>query len=288
MRILVLGAGAVGVVLADVLGAAHSVTLASRRGEATVPGASRLRSLPGRRRGSSRPIPVVAVDTVVDLPWDLVICTYDTEAARLPLQRLYDGGVPTLATVSQVRSEIAAFTELAGARTAVIAPGFLADRPDHAADRPIIWWVPPGTPTVSVAGRRAPVRAAFRAAGVWAAPSTPAAQEALAARLMPYMAELTAQDGNWSALCRSTARPTAGAREALRALGARSLMPPAGVVTVGLRLAPRIAPFDLPDYAARHFLRHRGQTVIMLDDWIGASTAPTPALTELRAAVIAE
>ena len=281
MRILIVGAGAVGTVLATTLGGSHDIVLGSRRGPMQVHGA-----FPLSRRSARADAAVVttrALDDVAEGHWDAVILTgavSETEDVVAHISAAHPA--PLFGTVSQVPSEIRRLRSLVGAeRLVVLAPGFLAVRGESSAGTG--YWVPPRSPLVTVSGAGAgTVRTWFTQAGTRAKVGELRDILAQAALTMPFMAELTILGGDWDRLARQPGRALAGAREARAAVGAPiRVAPPTWTVGLALRAVPTMVPFDFRTYAAEHFARQRRQTETLLEDWIEAGSATTPVLAEL-------
>ncbi len=281
MDVLIIGQGPVATVLATSVGVEHRVVLAVRAS------GSELDTVASQRVGIwSRPVTERAVERsaveAIRGRWDVVVTTAppDTPGVRELLTRVDAGAVTA---VTQVPSEVAVLSELAGGRPwGLVVPGFLAW--DAA---PTKWWR--AGSVFSAAGSAAPlVRRIFRIA----VPEASLADSLLqAATMMPVVTGLQVAGFQLAPAAQEATRWARAADQARSAIAAEyGLAKPRRVSPLAVRAAlwalPRLAPFDLPDYLRSHFGGHRFQTAQMLTDWITAAqghSLDTLVLEELRA-----
>lgn len=297
MRVVFQGAGAIGIAAASLFGQRHEAVVVSRSESPTsdavpqVPprGAAyprQLRSVgngPGPRRRSSvvgqgpvRRVPVVDWAAVSSESWDLVVLT--TRPGDL------DDGVA--ASIVALRPGIIAITsqvdgdrDIAASRfpeseILVFSPTFLSER---TTGRNVRFWRPPGMPVFMASGRRETLRGLRRTLGGLIVGVPELMISAPPAVFIPYVAELSVREGNWAGLKTHLERPTHAAALAVHAVtGVRLPMSARGAGFV-LDALERFVPIDVSEYAGRHFGRHEGQTLDMLDGWIRRGTERAPA-----------
>lgn len=218
-------------------------------------------------QGPVRRVPVVDWAAVSSESWDLVVLT--TRPGDL------DDGVA--ASIVALRPGIIAITsqvdgdrDIAASRfpdseILVFSPAFLSER---TVGRNVRYWRPPGMPVFMASGRRETLRGLRRTLGSLIVGVPALMISAPPAVFIPYVAELSVREGNWPGLKTHLRRPTSAAAEAVHAVtGVRLPMSARGAGLV-LDALERFVPIDVSEYAGRHFGRHEGQTLDMLDGWI--------------------
>ena len=252
-----------------------------RRGTGVSIAEARRHGQRGRRRSPR--------DRRVQDSWDLVVLTTRPVDLDDEVAAAIRAVAPRwVAITSQVDEDLEVARSLfPGAEVVVFGPAFLSERLESPAasgtggpGREVRFWTPLGAPVFLVAGPAAPVRRLSRELGSLVLPVPLEALLASPAVFMPFVAELSAEGGDWGELLTHLRLPSAGASEALRAVtGVPVLVLPA-VARVVLELADRVSPIPMREYAGRHFARHEGQTLAMLDGWI-ARAPEHAALSEL-------
>ena len=304
MRILFQGAGAIGIAAAALFTQKHEVAVATRtstpRVQSAYPrrvshldsGASpspRKPRVPATRRvaitdwagvlAGAHPRDQPGDQTVpqkssrVDSDWDLLVLTTrpgDLEPAVTSAVRKLAPSF--LAITSQVDGDLEiARSTFPSAEVVLFAPAFLSERIDSSAvsdlGRQVRYWAPTGLPRFLIAGRALAVARLSHALGPLVLPVPLAALIAAPAVFIPYVAELSTRGGSWKELKAHLGRPTAGAKEAVRAVSGLPLPMSKTVARLVLESLEVIVPIDVTKYAGRHFDRHRGQTLDMLQGW---------------------
>lgn len=284
MQILVIGSGAVGTVLATVLGETNNVSIASRQGAFKLSTAARIPKTSGPRKLLS----VINYENAIERNWDVIISTDSLSSVGGFVNDLKTLNPQTVfCIVSQVPSELSKYRNvLGGGEVILLAPNFFAIRGERLGSL-VNFWHPPLGAFVTLAGPKSqPVQKLFREAGFRANITSVTSVLSSAASTMPFMAELTIRNGHWPALVANSSRPLRAAREARHALGVsnRPFLPD-WLIRFAVRNLPIFMPFDLPKYAREHFRRHSVQTKTMLAEWIQLSDRPTPALNSLYEAL---
>ncbi|WP_231442884.1 hypothetical protein [Brevibacterium zhoupengii] len=305
MKIVFQGAGAIGIAAAALFGQRHETVVVSRstnagsetlnspttvRSRDTVPPRDTVRprgTVPPRDvayprrvrsngRGAVRRVPVVDWATVSEESWDLLVLTTrpgdldESVAASISVLR-----PSTIAITSQVDGDrdIAA-SMFPGSEILVFSPALLSER---TAERTVRYWQPLGMPVFMASGRREPVRRLRHGLGGGLIVGVPAALvSAPPAVFIPYVAELSVREGSWTDLRTHLRRPAQASAEAVYAVS--GVRPPempwgAGLVLDALEL---LVPIDVGEYAGRHFARHEGQTLDMLEGWVRQLTRRAP------------
>ena len=292
MKILFQGAGAIGVAAAALFTDAHEVAVAGRT---PVPGS---RAAHPRRVGHFDPDGPAPSDaqggrhgrTVTDVastrriavtdfagalaagPWDLIVLTarpgdLDPEVASA-IRRIAPRHI---AITSQVEGDLdRARAEFPTAEVVVFAPLFLSERVEAGAapsGREVRYWAPIGAPRFLLAGRVPAVKRLARELGRLVLPVPMSAVVLPPAMVIPYVAELSIQGGNWARLRSHLQRPTQAAAEAVRCRLGLPVPTSELIARFVLEALERIVPIDVTSYAGRHFARHRGQTRDMLAGW---------------------
>ncbi|WP_453985498.1 hypothetical protein [Brevibacterium casei] len=192
-----------------------------------------------------------------------------------------------MAITSQVDGDLdVARSQFPGAEVVIFGPAFLSERfdpsPTIPAGREVRYWSPFGAPVFLAAGPKHAVRKLARELGSLVVPVPLDALLVSPAVFMPFVAELSVRGGDWDALLDHLDLPSAAAAEAVEAAsGFRVPIVPEAARAV-FEVIERISPISLPGYAGRHFARHEGQTLDMLDGWI-ARARDHVALSELAA-----
>ena len=177
-----------------------------------------------------------------------------------------------LAITSQVEGDLDLARSLfPGSQVVIFSPIFLSERIDpcksRAPGREVRYWAPAGAPRFLIAGDRSAVNRLSRSFGRLVMPAPIAAVIVPPAFFIPYVAELSIHGGDWEELERHLRRPTSAAAEAvLASAGIRlpMLQSAAGRIMKTLEAA---VPIDITEYAGRHFGRHEGQTLEMIERW---------------------
>ena len=258
MRVLVVGQGPVARVLATSVAGVHRAGFAvrERTAESRLVGTRRLRSARGVGRRSVDLVP--AGERAAG--WDIVIST--ASPASPGVAELL-AGVPVVAAVTQVPSEVELLRELAGDRPwGLVVPEFFAGGGDPT------WFWPRARFTV--AGPASDLLRSLFARPQRTAPL--AAPLVSAATAMPVVAGLHAAGFDLTAARRSSRRLAAAATQARAAVAAGFGGPSprpvrSQAVRAALTVLPRLAPFDVPRYLRGHFGGHGQQTILMLRDW---------------------
>ncbi|RBP65574.1 hypothetical protein DFO66_104159 [Brevibacterium sanguinis] len=292
MRVLFQGAGAVGIAGAALLIDDHEVAVASRnpRSSAACPERVRRMRRPQGPRDRRR-VPIVTWETALDFEWDLlVLSTRPSELDAAVASAIADLAPPVIAITSQVDGDLEdARARFAPAELVVFSPALLADRPSGTTVR---YWSPPLAPAFLMAGNRGIERRLHRELGPLVLSVPLPVLLGAPALLIPYVAELSVHDGDWEALKTHLERPSIAAAEAVRAVTGLPVPGSPLLARCALEAAENVLPIDVTAYAGRHFGRHLGQTIAMLEGWTvqgrargraasGAGTMPT--LTELAA-----
>lgn len=178
-----------------------------------------------------------------------------------------------LAITSQVEGDLDLARSLfPGTEVVIFNPTFLSERVDpsesRAPGREVRYWAPAGAPRFLIAGRRSAVSRLSRSLGPLVMPVPIAAVIVSPSFFIPYVAELSIRGGDWEELKRHLRRPTNAAAEAVLAgTGIRlpMLQSAARLIMETLEAA---VPIDITEYAGRHFSRHEGQTLEMLEGWV--------------------
>lgn len=306
MRILFQGAGAIGIAGAALFGDRHEVSVASRtptprprpvfprrvgmldprqnryRNDAagwTVTGVAATRrvtiidwttaqeaNVPLRTRGRRRSV------------WDLIVLTARPgDLDRTVVAAIRECGPRFLAITSQVEGDLDVARSLfPGAEVVIFGPGFLSERTDPSESSSpgsqVRYWAPAGLPRFLIAGRPHAVGELSRSLGGLVMPVPDSMLTMPPAVFIPYVAELSIRDGSWRALRAHLSRPTRAAAEAVRAVTDVRLPMFAPIAGLVLDALERFVPIDIGEYAGRHFARHEGQTLDMLEGWIAAGT----------------
>lgn len=211
--------------------------------------------------------------------WDLLVLTTrpgDLEPAVASAVR--ELAPPFLAITSQVDGDLEiARSTFPDAEVLIFSPVFLSERVDSSAapaapatpvlGRQVRYWAPAGLPRFLIAGRRHAVARLSHALGPLVLPVPLAALTTSPALFIPYVAELSVRDGSWNELKAHLSRPTAGAKEAVRAVTGLPLPMSKTVARLVLEALEIIVPIDVTAYAGRHFGRHKKQTLDMLEGW---------------------
>lgn len=235
----------------------------------------------GRRRSSR--------DRRVQDSWDLVVLTTRPGDLDDEVAAAIRAVAPRwVAITSQVDGDLEVARSLfPGAEVVVFGPAFLSERLESPAapgadglGAEVRYWTPLGAPIFLVAGPAAPVRRLNRELGALVLPVPLEALLASPAVFMPFVAELSAEGGDWGGLLTHLRLPSAGASEALRAVTGVPVPVLPAVARIVLELADRVSPIPMREYSGRHFARHEGQTLAMLDGWI-ARAPEHAALSEL-------
>ncbi|SMY01567.1 hypothetical protein BSP239C_03246 [Brevibacterium sp. 239c] len=298
MKVVFQGAGAIGIAAAALFGHRHETVVVSRSVSSTrdtlptrdtVPtrdslptrGAAYPRRVRSFGRGSVRRVSAIDWAVASLESWDLMVLTTrpgdldDSVAASIVAL-----SPPIIALTSQVDGDrdIAAsmFPE---SEILIFSPALLSER---TTGRNVRYWHPPGTPVFMASGRRETVAALRRELGGLIVGVPGVMISASPAVFIPYVAELSVREGNWAALESHLRRPTQAASEAVNAAIGIRLPMSARAARLVLDTLERCVPIDVSQYAGRHFGRHEGQTLDMLEGWIrrAARRAPTSARSE--------
>lgn len=286
MKVVFQGAGAIGIAAAALFGDRHEAVVVSRsegspRGAVlgrdacatpdavpTTRGAAYPRRVSSLGQDTVRRVPIVGWGELGSDAWDLLVLTTrpgdldDSVAASI--LSLHP---PIIALTSQVDGDrdIAAsmFPE---SEILVFSPALLSER---TTGRTVRFWHPPGLPVFMANGRRETVAGLRRRLGGLIVGVPAFTISAPPTVFIPFVAELSVREGNWAALRSHLRRPTQAAAEAVHAVtGVRVPMSVRGARLV-LDTLERLVPIDVTEYAGRHFGRHEGQSLDMLDGWIG-------------------
>lgn len=240
------------------------------------------------RRSAQRGTRRSARDRRVQDSWDLVVLTTRPGDLDEDVAAAIRAVAPRwVAITSQVDGDlVVARSQFPGAEVVILGPAFLSERVDASpatpAGREVRYWSPFGAPAFLVAGPKHAVR---RLSHELRSLVLSVPMEALLvppAVFMPFVAELSVRAGDWEALLDHLDLPSAAAAEAVEAAaGIRVPIVPEAARAV-LEAIERISPISLPGYAGRHFARHEGQTLDMLDSWI-AQARDHAALSDLAA-----
>ncbi|SMX84344.1 hypothetical protein BANT10_01818 [Brevibacterium antiquum] len=297
VKVVFQGGGAIGIAGAALFGRRHETVVVSRSVSSTpaeVPprDAAYPRQVRSFGRGPVCRVPVVDWAAVSSESWDLLVLT--TRPGDL------DEGVAAsivatcpgiIAITSQVDGDrdiaVSLFPE---SEILVFSPALLSER---TAGRSVSYWRPPGMPVFMASGPRETVRGLRRMLGGLIVGVPAILVSAPPAVFIPYVAQLSVREGNWADLRTHLRRPTQAAAEAVHAVtGVRMPLSARGAGLV-LDALERFVPIDVGEYAGRHFARHEGQTLDMLDGWIrreaervpatGRSQIPTPAVAQSSA-----
>lgn len=226
------------------------------------------------RRYAQRGTRRSARDRRVQDSWDLVVLTTRPGDLDEEVAAAIRAVAPRwVAITSQVDGDLDVARSLfPGTEVVVFGPAFLSERVDASpatpAGREVRYWSPFGAPTFLVAGPKHAVRRLSPELGSLVVPVPMKALLVSPAVFMPFVAELSVRGGDWEALLDHLDLPSAAASEAIEAAaGIRVPIVPEAARAV-LEVIERISPISLPEYAGRHFARHEGQTLDMLDGWI--------------------
>lgn len=314
LRILVVGAGAVGAVFAAALargGAEVSALVRPRHAARLRRGIdlvelSGVRAFPAEARARFRPAHVF--EAAADVPPD----GFDQAWLCLPTPALDDPAIRALAARDVARAYVTIAPSLSSETSAAtLAPhrvvqaivGFLSfTRVDDRGREEIAFFQPPfspsrfgGEPSRAAAAVEALRRGHLGAAQVEDAHTTLAYSSAT---LMPVIAGIEASDWSFAAFGRGAIAGTASRaiREAC-AVTEATLGKPAPLLPrlafgaglrVGLAVAPAMVPFDVEAFVRRHFVKVRAQTHGMFDEWLRAAEThgiETPNLAEIALAI---
>ncbi|MGO2038194.1 MAG: hypothetical protein ACTH2U_17095 [Brevibacterium sp.] len=239
--------------------------------------------------------------------WDLVVLTTRPGDLDGAVASAINECAPTfIATTSQVEGDLDRTRELfPGAEVVVFGPAFLSERLDAGEDehgedgrsedgrsedrrsaeeldgaaattgREVRYWAPAGAPRFLLAGKLGSlgggtdtaVRRLSRGLGSLVLPVPLAALIRTPAVFIPFVAELSIRDGSWAELKSHLRRPSAAASEAVRAATGLCAPRSTPLARVIIEAVERIVPLDVTEYAGRHFARHEGQTLAMLEGW---------------------
>ncbi|WP_309131328.1 hypothetical protein [Brevibacterium sp.] len=266
MRVLFQGAGAVGIAGTALFIDAHEVAVVSRNPRTGSAYPERLSALTSRPRARRR-VPITAWETALEFEWDLLVLT--TRPCELDAEVVDAIAVlapPLLAITSQVEGDLdEARARFAPAEVVVFSPALVSDRP---AGTDVSYWSLPAGPAFLMAGDSVVERRLRRELGSLVLSVPLAVLLRTPAVFIPYVAELSARNGNWDALKSHLDLPTAAAAEAVGVVTGMRVPMNSTAARLALEMAERVLPIDVSEYAGRHFGRHRGQTVDMLDGWI--------------------
>lgn len=234
--------------------------------------------------------------------WDLVVLTTRPGDLDGAVASAINEFAPTfIATTSQVEGDLDRTRELfPGAEVVVFGPAFLSERLDAGEDghgedgrsedrrsteeldgaaattgREVRYWAPAGAPRFLLAGKLgslgggpgAAVRRLSRGLGSLVLPVPLPVLIRTPAVFIPFVAELSIRDGSWAELKSHLRRPSAAASEAVRAATGLCIPRSTPLARVIIEAVERIVPLDVTEYAGRHFARHEGQTLAMLEGW---------------------
>jgi hypothetical protein len=307
MRVLLVGAGAIGQVIGHHLsvgGARVSVLL---RADGQAPADPyRLHWLRrGRRPLTATWLPhesVRGLDALPDARWDAVLLCVPSVALRhgwLPDLAERVGGA-TIVSIGQGPGDLAILRGVwPGTQVVQATPGLLAyHAPLSNRDRVrsgIAYWLPPG-PNLQLSGeteRVQPLITALSCGPFSVAEAVFGSGVLRAATTQPYIAMLGTLDWSIRRLRQQVALPTLAAREAATVTVAMYAMAPprrltvsAALARVALRALPLLVPFDLHRYLRVHFSKLSEQTEQMIDGWITEGrerSLPVAGLEALRA-----
>lgn len=217
-----------------------------------------------------------------DRPWDLIVLTtrpgdldHDVADAIAECAPVF------LAITSQVADDLRlARSMFPGIEVLIFGPAILSERVDASEvpvdGRQVRYWAPAGLPRFLIAGRSHAVSRLSRSLGALVLPVPVPMVTMPPAVFIPYAGELSAHNGRWAALRSHLRRPTKAAAEAVHALTGVRLPMSASLAGLILDAMERVVPFDVGEYAGRHFGRHEGQTLDMLEAWIARETERSP------------
>lgn len=227
------------------------------------------------QRGRSRR----ARDRRIQDSWDLVVLTTRPGDLDEDVAAAIRAVAPRwVAITSQVDGDLEVARSLfPGAEVVVFGPAFLSER---TTSHTVRYWTPLGATAFFVAGSAETVRRLTRALGSLVLPVPLEALLVPPAVFMPFVAELSIDGGEWDELLTHLRRPSDAAAEAVRAVTGVPVPILPAVARAVLELAERASPIPMREYAGRHFARHGGQTLAMLDGWIARATEHA-ALTEI-------
>lgn len=261
----------------DAIGSADDVRDSATGREVTIAQARRY-----AQRGTRRS----ARDRRVQDSWDLVVLTTRPGDLDEDVAAAIRAVAPRwVAITSQVDGDLdVARSQFPGTEVVIFGPAFLSERVDASpaipAGREVRYWSPFRAPAFLAAGQKHAVRRLSHELGSLVLPVPLDAVIVPSAVFMPFVAELSVRGGDWEALLDHLDLPSAAAAEAVEAAaGIRVLIVPEAARAV-LEAIERISPISLPEYAGRHFARHEGQTLDMIDGWI-ARARDHAALSEL-------
>lgn len=293
MKVVFQGAGAIGIAAAALFGHRHETLVVSRSVDSPTDPVSARDAVPPRgavppsdaafpRRvtsfgcGSVRRVTVVDWAGVSSEPCDLMVLTTrpgdldDFVAASIVALH-----PPLIAITSQVDGDRdLAASMFPDSEILVFSPTLLSER---TTGRNVRYWHPSGMPVFMVSGRRETVAGLRRALGGLIVGVPAVMISAPPAVFIPYVAELSVREGNWAALKGHLQRPTRAAAAAVHAATGVRLPMSARAARLALDALERLVPIDITEYAGRHFGRHEGQTLDMLDGWTRRAAKRAPA-----------
>jgi 2-dehydropantoate 2-reductase len=307
MRVLVVGAGAIGQVIGHHLsvGGSQVSVLLRADGQASDEPYRLHRLRRGRRPLTATWLPresVRGLDALPDARWDAVLLCVPSDVLRhgwLPVlaERV---GRATIVSTGQDPGDLAILRGVwTGTQVVQATPGLFAyHAPLSNRDQVrsgIAYWLPPG-PNVRFSGeaeRVRPLITVLSRGPFSASEAAVGSGELRAAMTQPYIAMLSTLDWSVRGLRQQVALPTLGAREAATVTAAMYAMAPPGrlgvsatLARVALRALPTLVPFDLHRYLRVHFSKLSEQTEQMIDGWIAEGrerSLPVAGLEALRA-----
>jgi 2-dehydropantoate 2-reductase len=307
MKVLLVGAGAIGQVVGHQLSVGGAQVSVLLRADGQVPAdpyrLHRLRK--GRGPVTETWLPHESLRGLAALPdagWDAVLLCVSSVVLRqgwLPdlAERV---GAATVVSVGQDAGDLALLQSVwPGAQIIQLTPGLFAyHAPMSNRDRirsGIAYWLPAG-PNLQLAGaaeRVKPLITALSSGPLSVTEAAAGSGEMRAATTQPYVAMLGTLHWSVPQLRQQLALPALAAREATAVIAAMYDMAPPGrlgtsapLTRVALRVLALLAPFDLPRYLAIHFGKLSEQTDQMIDGWIAegrARSLPVAGLEALRA-----
>lgn len=215
-----------------------------------------------------------ARDRRVQDSWDLVVLTTRPGDLDEDVASAIRAVAPRwLAITSLVDGDVNVARSLfPGAEVVIFAPTFLSERIGSLATDPEVrYWTPLRAPVFFAAGPTHPVRRLGRVLGSLVMPVPTKALLVPPAVFIPYVAELSARGGDWAQLLGHLRRPSEAATEAIGGASGMGVPMLPAVARVVLEALEGISPIPMRDYAGRHFARHEGQTLAMLEGWIGSA-----------------
>ncbi|GAA3776977.1 hypothetical protein GCM10022225_76140 [Plantactinospora mayteni] len=307
MKVLLVGAGAIGQVIGHQLSVGGAQVSVLLRADGQVPAdpyqLHRLRS--GRGPVTETWLPhesLRGLDALPDARWDAVLLCVSSVVLRhgwLPDLAKRVGGA-TIVSIGQDPGDLAFLQDVwPGTQIVQATPGLFAyHAPISNRDRVrsgIAYWLPAG-PSLQLAGeaeRVKPLITALSSGPFSVSEAAVGSGEMRAATTQPYLAMLGTLDWSVPKLRQQLALPALAAREATTVTAAMYGMAPPGrlstsapLTRVALRVLPLLVPFDLPGYLHLHFGKLSEQTDQMIDGWIAegqARSLPVAGLEALRA-----